>query len=302
MNAPELTLKRLGQWSLKLHRLGWGFLAGCVAVLMLEWPRVWAWWAFASDESTLSEGIEPPRLAPEAVVASNGAQQVQALPDEGQADQTWRALRQLHQAQGLRVLQWQADESRPATPAWPLIVQQALLVAHGPAASWHRFWPAWRQQPGLWRLEQLSLRPERVSGAGPQWRVQARWQLAVRPGAAQGPFAPALAETSGVSDSGPVLPRLPASADVPVATSDITDWPLAQLRWVGWWRSEGRQELVFSVPGQLFRVQAGEAVGREGYRWQGEIDGSQLVLQAGAGARHGQVLPAFVKLELEAVP
>lgn len=304
MKAPGFTPKRPGWWPLKLRRLGWGFLAGSLAVVLLHWPRLSAWWELVSEETSGSEQGEPPRPAPDAGGAAIWAQQVQALPNEDQAAGAWRALRQMHQAQGLQVLKWQADESGPATPAWPLIVQKALLVAQGPAASWHRFWPAWRQQAGLWRLEQLSLRPENVSGAGPQWRVQARWQMAVRPGTTQGQgqIAPGLAEPPGVADQRPVLPRLPASADRPVATGHVTDWPLAQLRWVGWWRSEGRQELLFLAPGQLFRVQAGEAVGREGYRWPGETIGPPLVLRAGAGVRQATHLPEVVKLELEATP
>lgn len=80
----------------------------------------------------------------------------------------------------------------------------------------------------------------------------------------------------------------------------ITDWPLAQLQWVGLWSREDLREAVFSAPGRLFRVRPGEAVGQEGYRWTGG-DAHRLVLQLPAGsdrARTGERAQAPVQKEL----
>ena len=307
LGLKSMHLRGPGPWPLKLRRLAWGVLVGVGAVLLTEWPRAWAWWACITYEADglATDPLVKPTSAPAGT--SPWAQKVQGLPDEGQAAQAWRALRQLHQAQGLQVLQWQADERVAPVPVWPLSVQRALLVAEGPASSWHTLWKAWMHHPGLWRVEQLSVKPERASTVSTRWRVQARWQMAVRPGTSGAPMSMPMNDSIDTAlfrpDKG--LPAVPASAPASVppggAGSALTEASLDQMRWVGWWRVGSEQEALFLVRGQLHRVQAGQPVGREGHQWQGEVMGQQLILRAAAGARQMQGSPDVVKLELEAV-
>ena len=111
------------------------------------------------------------------------------------------------------------------------------------------------------------------------------------PGTPEGPPAPPPPSTAPLASSAPLAstaapgdrpPPAPAlQTQVPQVHGQglaITDWPLAQLQWVGLWSREGLREAVFSAPGRLFRVRPGEAVGQEGYRWTGG-DARRLVLQ-----------------------
>lgn len=304
-------LKRPALQHFRLRRLLWGLWLGAGLVLLVESPRAWAWWAYVSHEVDMPEVAPPLGSVPDLTAASRWAHKVQGLPSEGQAVLAWRGLRQLHEVQGLQVLQWQAEDTVAPVPAWPLRVQRALLVAQGPAPSWHAFWRALGHPPGLWRLEQLSVKPERVAAGAAQWRVQARWQMAVRPGGSHTDeramaFAEAQAESAalktGLAANQADLALAMASEPLPVAGSALTDWPLERLRWVGWWRVGDRQEALFAVQGHLFRVPPGLPVGREAYRWEGEVTGQALVLRASSARRDRERLPDVIRLQMEARP
>ena len=59
----------------------------------------------------------------------------------------------------------------------------------------------------------------------------------------------------------------------------MTDWPLSQLRWVGWWSVGDERTALFVAEGRLFSVRAGEPVGTLGHRWA-EAGEQQLWLRA----------------------
>jgi len=303
----------------RLRRLGWGAAVGVALVLLSELPRAqawWDWWKYEGPSAVMSAGsAQDTAPQPDPAAASRWRQKVQQLPDTSQALLAWRALRQQHEAQGLQVEQWQADEVWPPTPAWPLAVHRAMLVAQGPATSWARLWSGMRQEPGLWRLEHLSVQPEQGRAQASRLRVQARWQTALRPAAdaraeqASAPSAgpqgqmpwPATAQPEPLPAAMASAPSVDVSSPIPGGLH-VSDWPLAQLRWVGGWHFEGRQEALFAVQGRLLRVAPGEAVGVEGYRWEGDVRGPRLTLRAPAHHHTSSGLPALVVLDLERMP
>lgn len=286
----------------------WGAALGAVLVCLWQWPR-WTAWLQWWQRTPLP--AQQPALGGQPAATATWPQHEAGLDDVRMAAQHWRDLRERLARQGLQVLQWQVIEGPPPTPAaWPLVVQRARLQLLGDAGALPVVGRSAVLQGALWRLDSLSGQAHAGEGGPSVWRWQAEWSLALRP--VQGPAGgSARVNTTGpVPASGSATLDAPGSGQEPVRTGSpaaaapaasvaladpgpfgpsvqgrmvrgeglhITDWPLAQLQWVGLWTDGAAQEAIFRAQERLFRVRPGEAIGQDGHRWVGG-DARQLVL------------------------
>jgi hypothetical protein len=276
-------------WRKALLLIGQGSLVGLLLVLVAQTPRWLALWEAlqypARDVNGLSAAHDAGAATWREAAAPVWPQKVQKLPDELAAPALWRHWRQQHEGHGLRVLQWHRLETTAPTPAWPLAVHRARMEVQGDWTAWQRFWQVLSDSPGMWRLDQLQLQSAPAPEAPGRMRWQAHWSLALRPAAGAAVTAVNPVILDAITPAEPAAATPVAAAPGPSRPPDpatgwrVTDWPLSQLRWVGWWSVGDEQTALFVAEGRLFSVRAGEPVGTQGHRWA-EADEQQLWLRA----------------------